>query len=110
MVSASWFTDQFKDSFWEAMSEQISNSDIPLFNNLRDCGALIIRDRSDQELFYLSDSNLDDYLALHLPELVSFDQLRLDGWAEEVIAFSEQNSRHRSSRTYSSTVYTMMLS
>jgi hypothetical protein len=76
------------------MSEQISDNDESVFEQLRDSGAFIIRDPTDQEEFFLSESNLDDFFALHLPALVSFDEPRLSAWASEALGFVRNNCKH----------------
>ena len=90
MASVAWFTKHFREVFWETMSEQISDSNEALYDYLLDNNAFIIRDRRDQELFFLSRSNLRDFFAIHFPSLVSFDQQRLTAWAKEAVNFARR--------------------
>lgn len=94
MPIARSLTAQFPEVFRETMSEQISESEESIFEQLRDSGAFIIRDPTEQEEFFLSESNLDDFFALHLPDLVSFDEPRLTAWSTEALAFVKNNGRH----------------
>ena len=94
MVTAGWLANRLREVFWEAMSEEISDGEVSLFHELRETGAFVIRGREDQELFFLTSEGMDNFFALHLPDLVSFQERRLLEWAREAIIFFQQNHKH----------------
>jgi hypothetical protein len=93
-VNISWLVEKFKEVFWEALSEEISNGEQSLWTVLISSGGLVVRGARSQERFYLSNGNIDTFFATNIPDQVSFKTVRLTEWAREAVAFYRQNSSH----------------
>lgn len=93
MASAAWIASQIKLLFWESMSEEISEGERTISEDLRGYGVMVMRGE-DQEAFFQSTLNLDDFMTLQLPSQVTFDRKRLGEWSKEALSFFNQNFDH----------------
>jgi len=94
MKGPTWIAIRLTYLLREHISEQISDSNVGIFGVIRDLNATAVTDPKEQEIFFLSDADIDYFLYTQLANQFTVDASRLANWVDEAYAFFQQNKDH----------------